>query len=303
VSASGLGTQGFEFLRGDLLRASESSARARVSPLVALAFVCAALAILLALGTKPASSAPAEPGVSAEAVPERWQPQPGLSWQWQLSGRVDTSFDVDVYDVDAVDVPASTVEELHADGSKVVCYISAGSWEKWRPDASDFPASVKGRNLDGWPGEKWLDIRKVETLRPIMERRMDVCAQKGFDAVEPDNVDGYANRSGFPLTYAQQLTYNRMLAEEAHERGLAIALKNDTAQVEDLVDDFDFAVVEECFQYRECGEYSPFVEAGKAVFATEYNTKNLATKCQRAAALDFSLIFKRYDLDAWRRAC
>lgn len=274
------------------------------SRLIVVAFAFMSLAVLLAIGTRPASAAPVEPAdASTSAVPARWQPTPVLSWQWQLSGRIDTSFDVDVYDVDDVETPAATVDELHADGSKVVCYISAGSWEKWRPDADLFPTSVKGRNLDGWPGEKWLNIRQVETLRPIMERRMDVCASKGFDAVEPDNVDGYANRSGFPLTSANQLAYNRMFAAEAHERGLAIALKNDTAQVEALVSDFDFTVVEECFAYRECVEYSPFVDAGKAVFATEYNTRSMATKCQTADRLDFSLIFKRYDLDAWRRPC
>ena len=246
-------------------------------------------------------------GNAAETVPadagEWWQPEPGLSWQWQLSGRIDTSVDADVYDVDAVETPVATVDELHADGSKVVCYISAGSWEDWRPDAGDFSAPVKGRPLDGWPGEKWLDIREIGTLRPIMERRMDVCQDKGFDAVEPDNIDGYANESGFRLTYADQLAYNRMLAKEAHERGLAIALKNDTGQVEDLVDDYDFAVVEECFTYGECGEYSPFVGAGKAVFVAEYDARNRADKCETADRRGFSLIFKRTDLDAWRRAC
>ena len=92
-----------------------------------------------------------------------------------------------------------------------------------------------------------------------------------------------------------------MLASEAHERGLAIALKNDAAQVDDLVD--DLAVVEECFAYQECGRYSPFVDAGKAVFLTEYDTRNMATRCETAHRRDFSLIFKRLDLGAWRRAC
>lgn len=234
---------------------------------------------------------------------ERWYPEPGLSWQWQLSGRIDTSLDVDVYDVDAIETPATTVARLHDRGSKVVCYISAGSWENWRPDARDFPEAVKGRPLDGWPGEKWLDVRKVGTLRPIMQRRMDVCERKGFDAVEPDNVDGYANKSGFPLTPADQRAYNTMLAEEAHQRGLAIALKNDTAQVEKLVDDFDFAVVEECFTYDECSEYSPFVKRGKAVFVAEYDTRRMAARCGKADRLGFALIFKRLKLDAWRRGC
>lgn len=242
-------------------------------------------------------------GSTTSQAEQRWHPGPGLSWQWQLSGHIDTSFDVDVYGVDAVETPAATIDKLHNDGSRVICYISAGSWENWRPDAKDFPEAVKGRSLDGWPGEKWLDVRRVEKLRPIMGRRMDVCNKKGFDAVEPDNIDGYANRSGFPLTSADQLTYNRMLAEEAHERGLAIALKNDTAQVRKLVDDFDFAIVEECFTYNECPEYSPFAEARKAVFVAEYNTRNVATRCAKADRLGFALIFKRLDLDAWRRGC
>ena len=173
------------------------------------------LAVVLALCGSIAEAAPAD----AQATEERWQPEPGLSWQWQLTGNIDTSYNVDVYDVDAVETPAATVDELHADGRKVICYISAGSWENWRPDREDFPPFVKGRPLGGWPGERWLDIREIDTLRPIMKNRMDVSASKGFDAVEPDNVDGYANRSGFPLTYADQLAYNRMLAEEAHERG------------------------------------------------------------------------------------
>ncbi len=231
-----------------------------------------------------------------------WQPAPGTSWQWQLQGEVNTTFNVDAYDVDGFDNSAAKVEEIHARGSKAICYISAGSWEDWRPDASHFPGSVKGRN-NGWPGEKWLDIRQIGILQPIMARRMDMCLAKGFDAVEPDNIDGYTNRTGFPLTYQHQLAYNRMLASEAHARGLAIALKNDTDQVQDLVVNFDFAIVEQCYRYRECGAYSPFVEAGKAVLTTEYDTKNTASKCDRVRQLRFSLIFKKLALDEWVRFC
>lgn len=243
-----------------------------------------------------ADSAPADAAA-------RWQPKLNSTWQWQLSGKINTGYNVDVYDVDAVETPASPVRKLHGKGSKVVCYISAGSWENWRPDAGKFPNSVKGRNLDGWKGEKWLDIRRINTLRPIMEHRMNVCKKKGFDAVEPDNIDGYTNKSGFKLTYNQQLAYNRMLAQIAHKRGLSIALKNDTAQVKKLVRYFDFAVVEECFAYNECGRYSPFVKANKAVFVTEYKTRNVAAKCKSARNMDFSLIFKKMNLSAWRRAC
>ncbi len=239
----------------------------------------------------------------AQEEPTRWQPSPGISWQWQLSGTpVDTSFNVAAYDIDGFDNDADVVSRIHARGSKAICYISAGSWENWRPDAGAFPDAVKGRT-NGWPGERWLDIRRLDLLQPIMERRMDMCLAKGFDAVEPDNVDGYANRSGFPLSYGDQLRYNRMLAQEAHERGLAIALKNDTDQVADLVDYFDFAVVEECYAYKECPAYSPFVSKNKAVLVAEYSTKSMSTRCADAQKRQFSLIFKNLDLDAWRRAC
>ncbi len=85
-----------------------------------------------------------------------WTPKPGVSWQWQLSGKVDTSVRAKVFDIDGEDSPRALVKELRAKGARVICYISAGSWEEWRSDADAFPASVKGRNLDGWPGEKGL---------------------------------------------------------------------------------------------------------------------------------------------------
>ncbi|MDP9486290.1 MAG: endo alpha-1,4 polygalactosaminidase [Actinomycetota bacterium] len=255
-------------------------------------------ALLVSLASVGDASAP----VHAQGAQQVWRPQPGTSWQWQLTGKVDTSFAVDAYEIDGFDNAAAVVDRIHGGGAKAICYISAGSWERWRPDAGAFPDSVKGRS-NGWPGEKWLDIRRREVLGPIMARRLDMCAAKGFDAVEPDNVDGYANSTGFPLTARDQLAYNRMLARLAHERGLSVALKNDAEQVEALVPDFDFAVVEECFRYRECKKYSPFVSAGKAVFVAEYSTTNKEARCTSARRLRFALIFKNRNLDAWRGAC
>lgn len=263
---------------------------------VLLSLVIAVVALTALLGYLPGLA-------HARVEPARWQPTPGTSWQWQLSGTpVNTSLNVAAYDIDGFDNSAAVVQRIHARDAKAICYISAGSWENWRPDAGAFPAAIKGRT-NGWPGERWLDIRRTDVLQTIMERRMDMCVAKGFDAVEPDNIDGYTNRTGFALTYRDQLRYNRMLSRMAHKRGLAIALKNDADQVADLVGDFDFAVVEECFAYKECSAYSPFIRKNKAVLAAEYNTRNMLTKCARARKLGFSLIFKNLDLDAHRRAC
>ncbi|NBH05483.1 endo alpha-1,4 polygalactosaminidase, partial [Amycolatopsis sp. SID8362] len=242
------------------------------------------------------------PAVSAAPrAPGRWQPAPGTTWQWQLSGKLDTSVDVAVYDIDGVDTEAGVVAGLHAAGRKVVCYVNVGAAEDFRPDAAAFPPEVKGKS-DGWDGERWLDIRRRDTLRPIMAARFGQCRDKGFDAIEGDNVDGYDEDTGFPLTAADQLAYNRMLAGMAHELGLSIALKNDLGQVRDLVADFDFSVDEECAELGGCPLLTPFVEAGKAVFHVEYNLEP-ARFCAETTALGFSSMRKNRALDAPRWPC
>lgn len=235
-------------------------------------------------------------------VPDRWHPRPGASFQIQLQDTVDLSVRADVYELDGFDTDARTVRRLHALGRRAVCYVNAGAWESWRPDRRSFPRSVLGRGLEGWPGERWLDIRRLDALAPIVRRRLGMCRRKGFDAVEADNVAGYENRTGFPLTSRDQLRYNRFLARTAHGLGLAIALKNDPAQVRALEPDFDFAVSEQCFQYRECGRLLPFARAGKAVFVVEYRLPRSAF-CPQARRLGFTAIRKRLALGAWRAAC
>ncbi|MEW2485676.1 endo alpha-1,4 polygalactosaminidase [Streptomyces sp. NPDC048411] len=231
----------------------------------------------------------------------RWQPKPGTDWQWQLSGRLDPTVDVPVYDIDGFEHDAQAVADLHRRGRKVICYVSTGAWEDFRPDAGKFPASVLGKG-NGWPGERWLDIRRTDLLGPLMESRIEMCAKKGFDAVEPDNMDGYRNRTGFPLTGADQLRYNRLVARIAHRHGLAVGLKNDLDQIPQLEPDFDFAVNEQCAQYDECAGLTPFIEADKAVFHVEYEVP-VARFCPQSTRLRLSSLRKKYDLGTWRRSC
>ena len=206
-----------------------------------------------------------------------------------------------MYDVDLFDTPRTTVRALHRKGRHAVCYLDAGTWENWRPDAKAFPRRVLGRS-NGWPGERWLDIRRLGVLGPIMKARLTRCVRKGFDGVEFDNVDGYANNTGLLLTAGQQLRYNVFLANQAHRRGLSAALKNDLGQVPKLLRYFDFALDEQCFQYRECSKLKPFVTAGKAVFEVEYRLARSAF-CPRARQLGFNSMRKRLSLGSWRAAC
>ncbi|HEY8983449.1 MAG TPA: endo alpha-1,4 polygalactosaminidase [Streptomyces sp.] len=260
----------------------------------------AAFPLLLLVGCTGSSGADEEDSTPPPSN-GRWQPEPGVAWQWQLSGKLDTSVDVPVYDIDGFDQSKATVSALHAAGRKVICYISTGAYEDWRPDADKFPRSVIGKS-NGWDGESWLDIRQLKILEPLMSARLDMCKSKGFDAVEPDNMDGYLNKTGFPLTATDQLTYNRLIAKLTHARGMSVGLKNDMSQIPQLLNDFDFAVNEQCAQYSECDTLTPFIKANKAVFHVEYELPT-SKFCTESKKLKLSSLEKKYELGAWRKPC
>lgn len=229
------------------------------------------------------------------------RPPAHASWQWQLDGRLDRAVAARVYDVDGFDTSRAAVAALHRAGRYVVCYVDVGTWEAWRPDANRFPRSLLGAG-DGWPGERWLDVRRVAALAPLLRARFARCRAKGFDAVEPDNVDGYANATGFPLRPGDQLRFDRWVAGAVHAQGLAVALKNDLDQAPQLARSFDFAVLEQCFQYRECGKARPFLRARKGVYDAEYALAPAAF-CAPARRLGINAIRKRPGLGAWRASC
>jgi len=124
------------------------------------------------------------------------------------------------------------IEILHRAGRKVICYLNAGAWEDWRPDASSYPVEILGLLMRGWPGERWLDIRRLDLPASLIEARMDMCHSKGCDGIDPDNVHGYTQLTGFELSFNDQICFNQFLAGVAHERGMSIGLKNDLEQID-----------------------------------------------------------------------
>jgi len=215
--------------------------------------------------------------LSSSQLPIKSAKKPGAlslatSWQLQLEGILDTNYSVDLYDIDLFDTPATTIKKLKAAEKIVICYFSAGSFEDWRSDADRFGDEAKGRPFDNWPGERWVDIR-TSNVRQIITSRLDLAKQKGCNGVDPDNVDGYSNHTGFDLTSADQLAFNRYIALQAHSRGLLIGLKNDLEQISQLVNDFDFSVNEQCHEFNECQRLIPFIKQGKPVFNVEYARK------------------------------
>ena len=237
-----------------------------------------------------------------------WQPSPGTTWQYQLSGELDSTVDAQVYDIDLFETSADQIASLQSEGRRVICYFSAGTWEPGRPDGDDFPDEVLGEHLEHWPDERWVDNRSM-TVRDLMEGRMDEAVRRGCDGVEPDNVDAYVHNTGFSLTEQTQVDFNRFLAESAHERGLSVGLKNALDILPELHGSFDFAINEECVTYDECAAIRPFIQNGKAVFHVEYvdnrddGESRADTVCPLASAAAFSTLIKDWDLSPWRVSC
>src|SRR5262249_20311710 len=134
-------------------------------------------------------------------------------------------------------------------------------------------------------------------------------AQKGCDAIDPDNVDGYVSKffsipsptievknnshAEFPLkpelllqlislTLAQQnsnglhltandsIAFMTFLSSTAHGYNLSIGLKNALDILPSLSGQVQFAVNEQCVQHNECSSYGPMTQGGKPVFHIEY---------------------------------
>jgi hypothetical protein len=197
-----------------------------------------------------------------------WHPPQQLTWYWQLSGTPKLE-PVMAIDIDGFNNGASEVAALHAAGQRAICYIDVGTAENWRPDYGRFPPSVLGTG-NGWPGETWLNVADLATLEPIMTARFAMCQAAGYDAVEPDNMDGYENSTGFAITAAQQATYDEWVAEEVHSLGMAVFEKNDPDQASTLEPYFDGVIDEQCNEYGGCSAYGPYLSAGKPVLNAEY---------------------------------
>jgi len=219
---------------------------------------------------------------------------PYTSFWWQLEGSLNvTGLSSEPnpkkhYDCDFEDVTAANITTIKSQGALVTCYFEVGSAAQWRDDYAQFPESaMSGTAPNNWDDERWVDISN-QTVRGIMQARMDASKSKGCQGIEPDWLDNYTysqkeydstEKIKVP-TKAQELDYMRFLADEAHKRGMMIALKNvpDLAiekfsDGQTVADVYDWALIEECTpSYAStCPNLKAFVDRGKAVVVAEYN--------------------------------
>lgn len=251
------------------------------------------------------------------------------TWNWQLNGAPDAvnrsavnlEYNADVYVVDMfAQLVSDSITPLKDMGRKVVCYFSAGTYEPWRQDKDLFSELTLGNPHNTYPDEQWLNVNDP-LVAQLMVNRMDMAVALGCDGVELDNVDGWipSANSGFTFTLEDQLLFNKKLANEAHKRGLAVALKNNVEMIVELADWFDLVINEECFQYNECEGYLPMIERGKPVFNAEYklfgpNDEVLlpvadypaerAALCAKSVEFGFQTLFLPIELDGtFRMSC
>jgi hypothetical protein len=114
-----------------------------------------------------------------------------------------------------------------------------------------------------------------------MADRTALAVSKGRDGVlEPDNVDAYTNGddTGINLTarWRPVACLQQNVSGRSSQVGHESWYKEDVDQLSDLVDHFDWALLnEQCFQYNECRGYQAFVEQQGSIW------RRIRRKCLR----------------------
>lgn len=242
-------------------------------------------------------------GSAGQAGAAPWY-SPGVdsSWQAQLQGSVDTNLAVDLFYLDADDAGPATLRQIRAQGDHLLCYLSAGTFEPWRPDAAEFPASVIGGPLTDHPDERWLDFRDASVLA-LMRARIARLASVGCEGIDPSSIDTSVD-PGFAITEADALGYARWFAEEIHAQGMSAGLSSRETWVDSLNDAFDWALAVDCLASTGCVGFEPVREREHAVLLVEFGDQSrVAEVCPAAATLGFDALLKTPTFDAFRIGC
>ena len=192
---------------------------------------------------------------------------------YQLGGGYTPPSGVTIVERDSTDHPAA--------GKYGICYVNG--FQTQPEDADDWldhHGSAVLRDDDGdpvsdpgWPDEMLLDTStaaKRTEIVGVLTKSITRCADRGFDAVEFDNLDSWTRSDG-ALRRADNLALAAALVRVGHEHGLAVGQKN-TPQLGASgrkTTGFDFVVAEECVEYQECSAYTKAY--GKHVIDVEYS--------------------------------
>ena len=294
----------------------------------------------LTLNCSPSTTTPTTTPPTTTTPPPSgtwWTPPVAAEWQWEIDHPLDTSNATDmgtgltawngdtppstnptIYDIDAIENPASTVSALHALGDHAICYIEVGTAGDYYSTSDEgIPttyydqfqaAGVLGNKLSGYP-ENFLNITSSTTVSIVESMIQQQCAAKGFDAVETDLDETYSGSdgtTGFIISQAAEQQYLTTLAHYMHSLGLGWIAKN----LDDTGDNFatmmeplaDGIISEQCGQYGTCGALSAFASAGKWIGEAEYN-RPTSQFCPAAIAANRNAVLFPESLNGGRQPC
>lgn len=285
-------------------------------------------------------AAPAAAVPPAAAAPHKvWQPRADTDWMWELSnplvlgnarlmGTGVRAFNGDkppgdnprIYDIDAIDNPASTIRALHRRGDHAICYIEVGAAGNYYSAAREgiktsyyrqlSEARDLGGKVPGYP-ERFVNINAGSALAIIKSMIRRQCADKGFDGVETDLDTTFGNnegRTGFTITLRGEERYLTALANDMHRLGLAWIAKNldDTGRasfVNHMAPLAQGIITEQCNQYRTCSLLRPFQTARKWIGNAEYAPETQAEFCARDNRANINGILFNVNLSGGRQPC
>jgi hypothetical protein len=241
------------------------------------------------------------PHLNKAGHPMRWDWQIGRTFPRQRIGRRA----VDIYDIDGFLTTRAQVRQIHTRWQaatlphpKAICYLDL-AWEDYRPDGTPalrgsvvsfprarslFPAATLGKVYFGFPQERWVDFRQLDALKPMLTARIAMCARKGFDAVELDDIDSFdpPQTTGFYLTAGDAQNYLAFAFNLVHSYGMTAIWKNSPLLARWGTKYTEGAVVEECVAYPPCGAWRVFTAdktaaqpTGKWVGEAEYGADHV----------------------------
>jgi uncharacterized protein (TIGR01370 family) len=240
-----------------------------------------------------------------------YHPKIGDNFEWRLDsiGLDEVSqYNCKIIDIDAFSASKELIDAFHKRGIKVIAYISVGTIEKYRDDSYLLPSDIIGNIYPAWPDERFLNIREINKIRPFITSRFDMIKAKGFDGIEPDNLDGYNEDNGFSLTLEDTKIFCEWIISEAHNRGLSIGQKNTEELVPLMYNKFDWALTEDIFDANIENNYRLYISAGKPVFSAEYTDAMSVNDfnsmvCNKAKQLKYFAFLKHRDLTQWKYEC
>jgi hypothetical protein len=292
------------------------------------------------LASAPAGAAAVAPaGAAARPSVTVWQPAADTDWMWELSSPLNTgntklmgtgvtAWNGDtapgdnpaLYDIDAIQNPASTVTSLHQLGDHAVCYIEVGTAGNYYTAAQEgipttYYAQLQsagdlGKKLAGYP-EYFININAPSAVSIIESMISQQCAAKGFDGVETDLDETFGNnegKTGFTITQANEESFLTTLANYMHGLGLGWIAKNlDDTGIASFVSDLQpfaqGAISEQCNQYSTCSLLSSFENNHKWIGNAEYAPETQQQFCASDNAANINGILFNVNLNGGRKPC